>query len=48
MMDPRVIITDPEQRVDVYLRNRGSVGWWVFWATTLIRSNATYEILSTG
>jgi len=46
LMDPRVIITDPEQRVDLPLRNAGTVGWIVWFATNAFDSNRIIEILS--
>jgi len=47
MMAPRVIITTPEERTDKPLRNSGTVGWWAAFASELLDSNQTVEILST-
>lgn len=46
LMDPQVIITNPEQRVDLPLRNAGTVGWIVWFATNGFDSNRIVEILS--
>jgi len=46
MMNPRVIITNPEQRVDKPLRNSGTVGWWGAFATELLDDNQVREIKS--
>ncbi len=34
-MRPRVIITDPEENVSAPLRNRGTMGWWAYFAAAL-------------
>jgi len=46
IMDPRVIVTSPEQRVDKPLRNAGTVGVWLCAAFELIDSNRVVEIKS--
>lgn len=46
LMDPQVIITNPEQRVDLPLRNAGTVGWIVWFATNGFDSNRIVEILT--
>jgi len=46
LLNPRVIITDPEQRVDKPLRNSGTIGWWIDFVSELINSNSVGEILS--
>ena len=43
---PRVILTRPEDAVDVVLRNRGRAGWWMLYATTTIDSNRAVEVIS--
>jgi len=47
MMDPRVIITNPEDRTDKPLRNSGTVGWWSAFDAALLDSNQVTEILTT-
>jgi len=46
LMDPSVIITNPEQRVDLPLRNAGTIGWIVWFDTEAFDSNRIVEILS--
>lgn len=46
LLQPGVIVTMPNERVDKPLRNAGTVGWWVAFGRTLIRSNATREIVT--
>lgn len=46
LSQPRVIVTRPEEAVDVVLRNRGRAGWWMLYATKVIDSNRAVEILS--
>ena len=46
LLNPRVIITDPEERTDKPLRNSGTVGWWVDFVSELINSNSVVELLS--
>jgi len=46
MMNPRVIITTPEQRTDKPLRNSGTVGWWAAFATELLDDNQLVETKS--
>jgi hypothetical protein len=45
-MNPRVIITNPEERVDKPLRNSGTVGWWIAYVTEMIDANRLIEITS--
>ena len=42
-LSPRVIITDPEQRVDKPLRNSGTIGWHVSFASEMIDANRFTE-----
>jgi len=44
-MNPRVIITDAESRVDKPLRNAGTIGWWVAFVSELLDSNQVSEQL---
>ena len=46
LMDPSVIITDPASRVDLPLRNAGTIGWIVWFDSALFDSNRVVEILS--
>jgi len=46
LMSPSVIITDPASRVDLPLRNAGTIGWIVWFDTALFDSNRVVEILS--
>jgi len=43
MMNPQVIITDPEERKDKPLRNSGTIGWWSAFAANLLDSNQVVE-----
>jgi N4-gp56 family major capsid protein len=46
LLNPRVIVTTPEQRVDKPIRNSGTVGWWVAFASNSINTSSGVELLS--
>jgi len=46
LMDPEVIITMPDERVDKALRGSGTVGWCVKFAAELLNSASVTEMLS--
>lgn len=46
LMDPSVIITDPNERVDKPIRNSGTIGVRLWFASELIRSNTVYEMFA--
>lgn len=46
LLNPRVIVTMPEERTDKPLRNSGTVGWWIAFASELINTNSGVELLS--
>jgi hypothetical protein len=44
--DPAVIVTMPQERVDVFARNRGHAAWWLYLAFKLIDSNRLIQVKS--
>lgn len=46
VMQPSIILTTPEQHVDVVLRNRGTIGFWFLYVAKVLDSNRAVEVLS--
>lgn len=46
ILKPRVIITRPEERRDIPLRNMGTAGWWLLFGTKAIDANRYVQLLS--
>lgn len=46
IMDPQVRVTMPEERVDLFLRNKGHASYWLLFATAVIDQTRFLELLS--
>lgn len=46
IMEPRIIITEPEALVSAPLRNRGTAGYWFLFVAKILDQNQLVEILS--
>jgi len=46
IMNPRIIITEPEALVSAPLRNRGTAGYWYLFASKIIDNNRLIEMVS--